>query len=90
MFDAREDQLSFKAAAAEALQIRYTLEHPRIHFDQYHGDVIRMQLTRNLRHLMPDLLDELNIALGNEFATVTDGNSISSSVNDRLDTFSYV
>jgi hypothetical protein len=91
MFDAREDELSFVSATAESLQIRYTLEHPRIHFDHYHADVIRIRLTQNLRTLMPDLLDELNTALNDDFANVNDGKfHFKFSVNDRLDTLDYV
>lgn len=77
MFAAPEEELSFVAASSESFQIQYTFDHPRIHFDHYHAEVIRKKLTQNLPKLLPDLLDELNSSLDDEFATVREGNAIS-------------
>lgn len=66
-YDAPEDELSFVAASAEALQLQHTMNHNRIHFDRFHGDIIRTHLNRNMRALMPEILDELHAALDDEF-----------------------
>ncbi|KAJ7260588.1 cytochrome P450 [Mycena rebaudengoi] len=75
---APDDQLSFLEAANDALQTAYTMgpdvnDHP-----EWHINVIRSTLTRNLGRCFPDVRDELRAAFedilsleGNQWKSVT-------------------
>ncbi|KAF8844237.1 cytochrome P450 [Paxillus ammoniavirescens] len=73
---APEDELSFLEASNDNLKLEYTLGHD-IHYNPYHIQTIRSQLTRNLTSLYPDIRDEIVTAFeetldlrGNEWKSV--------------------
>ncbi|KAI0800577.1 cytochrome P450 [Fomes fomentarius] len=72
-----EDELSFSAHVEEDFQIPRTLG-AEFHTDPYHIGVIRNQLTRALPLVLPEIIDELDVAMptylplkGDEWVTVT-------------------
>ncbi|KIJ09985.1 hypothetical protein PAXINDRAFT_86692 [Paxillus involutus ATCC 200175] len=73
---ASDDELSFAEAANENLKMEYTLGHD-VHHNPYHVAIIRLQLTRNIGVLCPDMKDETVVAFeeildlrGNEWKSV--------------------
>ncbi|KAJ3489333.1 hypothetical protein NLI96_g2200 [Meripilus lineatus] len=56
-----DDELSFKDALSEQLQTLHTIG-PDVHHNDYHIQIIRSQLTRNLSALFPDIRDEISTA----------------------------
>ncbi|OBZ79756.1 Ent-kaurene oxidase [Grifola frondosa] len=56
-----DDHLSFLEGAAELIQSKYTLG-AGLDDDPYHVTVIRDKLTRNLAPLLPDVIDEIDVA----------------------------
>ncbi|KAI0354621.1 cytochrome P450 [Trametes cingulata] len=56
------EEASFLEAAADFVQTKYTLGHD-VHDDPYHVDIIREKLTRTLPAILPDVIDELTIAI---------------------------
>ncbi|KAF8844224.1 cytochrome P450, partial [Paxillus ammoniavirescens] len=73
---ASDDELSFAEAANENLKMEYTLGHD-IRHNPYHIPIIRLQLTRNIGALCPDMKDETVVAFeevldlrGNEWKSV--------------------
>lgn len=58
-----DNELSFLDAANENIQIEYTLS-PAIHDDPYHNSILRLQLTRNLGAIYPNVRNELVVAFG--------------------------
>jgi hypothetical protein len=65
MFSASEDDLSFTKNVVDGLEIRYTFQK-NIAENQYHAHVIKMELTRHISELMPDIVDELGVAMDDE------------------------
>lgn len=65
MCSASEDDLSFTNVVGNDLQLRYTFT-PNVATDHYHVPMIRNELTRHLPVLMPEIIDELGVALENE------------------------
>ncbi|KAI0654307.1 cytochrome P450 [Cubamyces menziesii] len=57
-----DEELSFHEAAAEFIQIKYTVGH-EAHHDPYHIDIVREKLTRNLPAVLPEIMDELTVAM---------------------------
>ncbi|OCH95707.1 cytochrome P450 [Obba rivulosa] len=66
-----DDQASFDLASQELLQIKYTFG-PEALDDQYHIDVIREKLSRNLGTLLPDVQDEIQHAFDHLIRTEGD------------------
>ncbi|KAM5535874.1 hypothetical protein V8D89_010492 [Ganoderma adspersum] len=57
-----DDEMSFLEGAEETIQMRYTVG-PELIDDPYHVDIIREKLTRTLPLIMPDVVDELELAV---------------------------
>ncbi|KAI0368877.1 cytochrome P450 [Pilatotrama ljubarskyi] len=57
-----DDELSFVEAIADIIQTKYTLG-PEPEQDPYHVDIIREKLTRSLPLLLPEVVDELKLAV---------------------------
>ncbi|KAI0673798.1 cytochrome P450 [Trametes maxima] len=57
-----DDELSFIEAIADIIQTKYTLG-PEPEQDPYHVDIIREKLTRSLPLLLPEVIDELTLAV---------------------------
>ncbi|KAJ8454435.1 hypothetical protein ONZ51_g13027 [Trametes cubensis] len=57
-----DTELSFHQAAGEFVQTRYTVGH-EAHRDPYHVNIVREKLTRNLPAILPDIMDELTVAV---------------------------
>ncbi|KAI0334068.1 cytochrome P450 [Cubamyces sp. BRFM 1775] len=57
-----DDELSFVDGATEFVPLWHALG-PEFHEDHYHLDIIRDKLTRSLASLLPDLIDELTVAV---------------------------
>ncbi|KAI0368876.1 cytochrome P450 [Pilatotrama ljubarskyi] len=57
-----DGEVSFLEAAADFVQTKYTLG-PEVHYDPYHVDIIRDKLTRTLPTILPDVVDELRVAI---------------------------
>ncbi|RDX53553.1 cytochrome P450 [Lentinus brumalis] len=57
-----DDELSFVEGAEETLQTRFTLGRDTID-DPYHVDLIRDKLMRSLAAVLPDVIDELSLAV---------------------------
>ncbi|KAG6915977.1 hypothetical protein DXG01_009029 [Tephrocybe rancida] len=68
---APEDQISFNDAAAESLQMLYTMG-PEIRYDFYHVNVVKTSLTRSLVNRFPDVQDEI-VAAFKDYMPATDG-----------------
>jgi hypothetical protein len=62
---ASEDELSFTYAVGRDLQLRYTFSEG-IAMNHYHARIARNELTQHLPVLIPDIIDELNAAMGDE------------------------
>ena len=65
MFSASEDDLSFTKNVADGLELRYIFQK-NIAENQYHAHVIRVELTRHIAEIMPDIVDELGAAMDDE------------------------
>jgi hypothetical protein len=74
LFSASEDELSFVRSSSESVELKYTF-HDRMAVDHYHAVVTRMQLSRHIPQMMPDIVDELSRALEDEVA-VGDGTQL--------------
>lgn len=64
LFSAPDSELNFLEAKLEHLDLRYTFKLD-VH-DDWHIDMIRNQLTQKISSLMPDIVDELTAAIGDE------------------------
>lgn len=62
---ATDDYLDFNEAAGEGIQAKHTLG-TRVHEDQYHLDVVRGALTRNIGSKFDDVRDEIMLAFEDE------------------------
>ncbi|KAH9895713.1 cytochrome P450 [Cubamyces lactineus] len=67
-----DQELSFHEAAAEFIQIEYTVGH-EAHSDPYHIDIVREKLTRNLPTVLPEIMDELAVAMHEYIPAKEDG-----------------
>ena len=65
MFSASEDDLSFTKNVADVLELRYIFQKS-IAENQYHAHVTKMELTRHISEMMPDIVDELGAAMDEE------------------------
>ena len=65
MFSASEDDLSFAKNIADSLALRYIFQKS-VADNQYHAHVIKMELTRHISEMMPDIVDELGAAMDEE------------------------
>ncbi|PIL30288.1 cytochrome P450 [Ganoderma sinense ZZ0214-1] len=66
-----DEELSLMWAHAELIwQSNYTLE-PQLSSDRYHVQIVREKLTRRLATMLPDILDEVAVALDEGFGTDT-------------------
>jgi hypothetical protein len=65
MFSASENDLSFTKTAADSLELRYIFQKS-IAENQYHAHVTKMELTRHISEMMPDIVDELGAAMDEE------------------------
>lgn len=68
---ATEDQLSFRKAVMEQLQVRYTMGWED-HFSDYQIDTVRVTLTRNIGPLFPAVRDEIQTAFTDEIPVKDD------------------
>ncbi|KAI0673763.1 cytochrome P450 [Trametes maxima] len=57
-----DDELSFMEGVADSIQLKHTL-NPDIEGDPYHVDIIKEKLTRSVPAILPDVIDELNLAV---------------------------
>ncbi|KAI0668027.1 cytochrome P450 [Trametes maxima] len=57
-----DEELSFTAAVAEIIQIKHTVGSGPVE-DPYHVDIVREKLTRALPVVLPDVIDELRLAV---------------------------
>ncbi|KAH9897770.1 cytochrome P450 [Cubamyces lactineus] len=57
-----DDELSFSEGVEDSMQIRYTFG-PESNDDPYHVDVIKEKLTRSVPAILPDVIDELTLAV---------------------------
>ncbi|KAI0329481.1 cytochrome P450 [Cubamyces sp. BRFM 1775] len=57
-----DQELSFQEGAGEFIQTKFTIGH-ETHLDPYHVDIIRDKLTRSLAAVLPDVIDELTVAV---------------------------
>lgn len=64
-FAAPEEDLSLAHSIGDRMQIRYTF-HESIILNQYHIPVVRAQLTRRIPEVMPDIVEELELAFDEE------------------------
>ena len=65
LFAASEDDLSFTKNAADVLGLRYIFQKS-IAENQYHAHVTKVELTRHISEMMPDIVDELGAAMDEE------------------------
>ncbi|KAI9060502.1 cytochrome P450 [Trametes sanguinea] len=57
-----DNELSFHEGIGEIVQTRYTLGDD-VHENTYHVDIIREKLTRSIPTILPDVIDELSVAV---------------------------
>ncbi|CDO73010.1 hypothetical protein BN946_scf185007.g64 [Trametes cinnabarina] len=57
-----DEELSFAEGVEDSMQIRHTFG-PETDEDPYHVDIIREKLTRSIPAILPDVIDELNLAV---------------------------
>ncbi|KAI0828878.1 cytochrome P450 [Trametes gibbosa] len=67
-----EDELSFTEYSADLMQLRYTLG-PETQDDPYLIDLIKEKLARNVYAILPDVVDELALAVSQYIPAKTDG-----------------
>ncbi|KAI0828877.1 cytochrome P450 [Trametes gibbosa] len=67
-----DHELSFLENVADSMQIRYTLG-PDTEDDPYHVDLIKEKLTRSVPAILPDVIDELTLAVPQHIPAKTDG-----------------
>ena len=67
-----DDEVSFIEGAEEGLNSRYTIGRTWID-DPYHVDIIRERLMRTLPVVLPDVLDELSLAVPAHIPTKGNG-----------------
>ena len=67
-----DDEVSFIEGAEEGLNSRYTIGRTWID-DPYHVDIIRERLMRTLPVVLPDVLDELTLAVPDHIPVNGDG-----------------
>lgn len=70
-YSAPEDDLSLPSVLVNILQLQYTFGK-NVAINDYHVSTARMQLSRHISELMPDIVDELEAALNDEIV-VMDG-----------------
>ncbi|KAL0068149.1 hypothetical protein AAF712_004809 [Marasmius tenuissimus] len=58
---ATDDELSFEDAAADTLEVDYTMS-PKLHINSYHINIVRTPLTRNIGARFDDIVDETFVA----------------------------
>ncbi len=68
LFSAHDSELNFLEAKLEHLDLRYTFKIDI--YDDWHIDMIRNQLTQKIPALMPDIVDELTAAIGDELDAI--------------------
>jgi len=83
MFDQPDSVLSTSAAHYEFLQGDYCFVEPAILRDPYHEHVVHKNLLRNLNAIIPDLAEEVPVAVDSIYGTNTD----TYTKVDVLDTF---
>ncbi|KAI0368837.1 cytochrome P450 [Pilatotrama ljubarskyi] len=66
-----DDELSFSEGVADSMQIKYTL-NPDTEEDPYHVDIIKEKLTRSVPAILPDVIDELTLAVPEHIPAKTD------------------
>jgi len=69
---AADDQLSFREAVAEIVQVDYMMG-PQIRLDPYHVAVVRSALTRNFGVRFSDLVDEITTSFSDLVPVATEG-----------------
>ncbi|KAJ3011693.1 hypothetical protein NUW54_g2086 [Trametes sanguinea] len=57
-----DEELSFAEGVEDSMQIRYTFG-PETDADPYHVDIIKEKLTRSVPAILPDVVDELTLAV---------------------------
>ncbi|KAI1787002.1 cytochrome P450 [Ganoderma leucocontextum] len=65
---ARDEELSSPAGSQELLQSKYVFE-PQVLLDEYHVDVVKENLTRKLPTILPDVIDEVVVAVKEHITT---------------------
>lgn len=66
-----DDELSFSESVADSMQIRYTLGADT-EDDPYHVDIIKEKLTRSVPAILPEVIDELTLAVPQHIPAKTD------------------
>jgi hypothetical protein len=72
LFAAPEEDLSLTHSIGDRMQLRYTFDQSIV-LNSYHIPIVRMQLTRHIPEIMPEIVDELGSALDHEIP-LTNGN----------------
>ncbi|RDX42957.1 cytochrome P450 [Lentinus brumalis] len=67
-----DEELSFIASVDDTMQAEYTIGRGSI-TDPYHVDIIREKLTRTLPAVLPDVVDELSLAVQEYIPAKNDG-----------------
>ena len=76
-YHAPEDRLSAMEETVEFLELEHTLSMNLK--NDYHATIVRTTLTQNIGNLMPDLLDEMQLAFTDELV-VSDGISLTNTL----------
>jgi hypothetical protein len=77
LYDAPDDSMSAMEEAVEFLEMEHTLS---INLkNDYHATIVRTTLTQNIGNLVPDLLDEMQLAFTDELV-VSDGISLTNTL----------
>ncbi|KAM5541320.1 hypothetical protein V8D89_004874 [Ganoderma adspersum] len=63
-----DEELSGRGGSEETLQSKYIFE-PSVLADEYHVDVVKEKLTRTLPTVLPDVIDEVTIAVQDHILT---------------------
>ena len=71
------------AMESQTLQSRYIFE-PSVLADEYHVDVVKEKLTRSLPTVLPDVIDEVTIAIKDHISTREDGMTRESSLAEHM------
>ncbi|KAI0741267.1 cytochrome P450 [Daedaleopsis nitida] len=66
-----DNELSFEEGVQDTIQTKYTLGRETSE-DPYHVDIIREKLTRTLPAVLPDVIDELKVAVQEHIPTADD------------------
>jgi len=72
VFEAPNDEINFLEGLFGDTDFRHTF-YGDVH-NEYHVRVVRNQLTQNIASLIPDIVDELSVALADELDSVVSEN----------------